>query len=37
MRLIIDFVQLYRLYRVNHPRAYALQRAYEIGVKHYPF
>jgi hypothetical protein len=29
MSQLKDFIQLYRLYRVKHPRIYALKRAYE--------
>jgi hypothetical protein len=31
MNTIKDFIALYRLYRVKHPRIYALRRAYEIS------
>jgi hypothetical protein len=37
MSTIKDFIQLYRLYRVKHPPVYALQRAYQIAFKSYPF
>lgn len=30
MSQLKDFIALYRLYRVKHPRIYALKRAYEI-------
>lgn len=37
MNTIKDFVSLYRLYRVKHPRLYALRRAYGIAFTNEPF
>jgi len=37
MSKLKDFVSLYRLYRKHHGRGYALQRAWQIGFKGYPF
>lgn len=37
MRRVIEFVELYRLYRRCHTRPYALKRAYEIALRGLPF
>ena len=37
MNRITEFVQVYRLYRNHHTRAYALQRAYDIAFRGLPF
>ena len=37
MTQLKDFIALYRLYRVKHPRIYALKRAYDIAFTNLPF
>lgn len=37
MKNIIDFINLYKLYRVMHGRKYAARTAYEIAIKGHPF
>jgi hypothetical protein len=37
LRRVIDFVEVYRLYRRHHPRPYALRRAWGIAFQSLPF
>ena len=37
MKTIVEFINLYRLYRVKHGRSYAARTAYEIAIKGHPF
>lgn len=37
MNTIRHFIAIYRLYRSQHPRKYALQSAYRIAVLGQPF
>lgn len=37
MNRITEFVQVYRLYRNHHTRAYALRLAYDIAFRGLPF
>lgn len=37
MKTLRHFRAIYRLYRTQHPRSYALASAYRIAVLGYPF
>ena len=37
VRRVVEFFELYRLYRRCHARPYALKRAYEIALRGLPF
>ena len=37
LRRVVEFVEIYRLYRHCHGRRYAFTRAYEIALRGLPF
>ena len=37
MHRLIEFIDVYRLYRIHHDRVYALRSAYRIAIQQIPF